>query len=52
MTFAVVDRGREGVAAVLMILDDEAEAEAIAFDLRDRQVRADVVEVDRVLLSE
>jgi hypothetical protein len=52
VTFAVVDRDQEGIAAVLMLLDDEAEAEAIAFELRDRDVRADVIQVDRALLAQ
>ena len=49
MHFAVVDRDRKSVAAVLMLLHDEAEA--IAIDLREHEVRADAVGVDRALLS-
>ena len=42
--FAVIDRDREGDEAVLMVVDDRAEAEAIAMDLRRTGVRADVIE--------
>jgi hypothetical protein len=42
MPFAIVDREKEGVGAVLMILEDEAEAETIVVELRRRHVRADV----------
>jgi hypothetical protein len=42
--FAIVDRDRgEGLESVLMILDDQAEAEIIAFELRQRGIRADVI---------
>ena len=49
--FAVIDRDREGADAVLMLLPDRAEAEAVAIDLREHEVRADVVEVDPALPS-
>jgi hypothetical protein len=42
MPFAIVDREKDGVGAVLMILDEQAEAETIVFELRRRSVRADV----------
>ena len=42
MPFAIVDRDREGVAAVLMIVDDQPEAETIVVELRGRGIRADV----------
>jgi hypothetical protein len=40
--FAIVDREREGVEAVLMIVDDKSDAEMIALELRPANVRADV----------
>jgi hypothetical protein len=49
--FAVIDLDREGADAVLMLLPDRAKAEAVAIDLRDHDVRADVVEVDPALPS-
>ena len=42
MPFAIVDGEKDGVGAVLMILDEETEAETIVFELRRRHVRADV----------
>ena len=41
--FAVIDVERDGRLGVLMIVDDQAEAEAIAVELRRAGVRADVV---------
>jgi len=41
----VVDRDKEGVGAVLMIVDGKDEAEDIAIELRRPGVRADVVAV-------
>jgi len=42
--FAVIDRDRDGDDAVLMVVGDRADAEAIAMDLRRTGVRADVIE--------
>ena len=42
MPFAIVERGTEGIDAILMIVEEEAEAEAIVFALRRHDVRADV----------
>ena len=42
--YAVIDRDRDGDDPVLMVLDERADAEAIAMDLRNTGVRADVVE--------
>ena len=43
--FAVVDRDKEGPSAALVLVDEQAEAEAIAMELRRGGVRADVVPV-------
>jgi hypothetical protein len=43
MSYAIVDRDLDGVAAVLMIVDEEPEAETIMNELRQRGVHADVV---------
>ena len=45
MPFAVIDRDRDGAAAVLLVVHDKAEAENIAMDLRHRGMRADVAAV-------
>ena len=42
MPFAIVEREREGIDAILMVVEEEAEAEAIVFELRRHDVRADV----------
>jgi len=42
MSFAVVDRTRQGTPAVLVIIDERDEAEAIAIELRQRGVEAEV----------
>jgi hypothetical protein len=47
--FAVIDLDQDGPDAVLMLVPDEADAEAIAVILRENDVRADVVEVDRTV---
>jgi hypothetical protein len=41
--FAIIDRDRAGADAVLLVVEDLAEAEAIAFELRRKDVRVDVV---------
>jgi len=46
MPFAIVDRSRSGIESVLMILDERAEADAIAFELRRRHLDVRVVEFD------
>jgi hypothetical protein len=43
MPFAIVDREREGTNAVLMILDEQSEAETIAIELRQVNLRVDVM---------
>jgi hypothetical protein len=52
MSFAVVDLDREGVSAVLMLLDEQAEAQRIAIEMRGREVSADVIQVDRASLAQ
>ena len=42
--FAVIDRDRNGDEAVLMVVAERTDAEAIAMDLRNNGVRADVIE--------
>jgi hypothetical protein len=42
MPFAIVDRAREGASGILMIVDERAEAETIAMELRQANVRVDV----------
>jgi hypothetical protein len=42
MPFAIVDQERDGVGAVLMIVEEEDEAEAIVFELRRHDVRVDI----------
>jgi hypothetical protein len=42
MPFAIVDREKEGVDAILMIVDEQEEAETIVVELRRRDVRADL----------
>jgi hypothetical protein len=44
VAFAIVDRDRDGVEAVLMIVDDKADAETIAIELRSANVRVDVLQ--------
>jgi hypothetical protein len=51
MSFAIVDRDRDGVGAVLMIVDEQPEAETIMVELRARGVRADVEIVEPALPS-
>jgi len=41
--FAIVDRDGEGAAAVLMIVDEQYDAEKIASELRQANVRVDVL---------
>ena len=41
--FAIVDREREGTAAILMIVDEASEAERIAIELREANVRVEVL---------
>jgi hypothetical protein len=42
MPFAIVDREKDGVGAILMIVEEQDEAETIVVELRRRDVRADV----------
>ena len=41
--FAIVDREREGTDAILMLVEDQADAETIVVELRRRDVQADAV---------
>jgi hypothetical protein len=50
MPYAVVLNGREDVAAVLMLLDDRTEAEAIALDIRAAGHGVEVRQVGEGLL--
>jgi len=45
MPFAIVDREREGTSAVLMIVDEQADAETIAIELRQANGSVDVLPV-------
>jgi hypothetical protein len=47
VVYGMVLAGRTDAAAVLMIVDDQAEAEAIAFELRQRDQRVEVVAIPR-----
>ena len=42
MPFAIVDRERDGVGAILMIVDEKDEADTIVVELRRRDVRAHI----------
>jgi hypothetical protein len=42
MPFAIVDREKDGVGAILMIVEEEDDAETIVVELRRRDVRADL----------
>jgi hypothetical protein len=41
--FAIVDREREGSEAILMLVEEQANAETIVVELRRRDVQADAV---------
>jgi hypothetical protein len=42
MPFAIVDREKDGVGVILMIVEEQEEAETIVVELRRLDVRADV----------
>ena len=48
MTFAIVDREREGIGSVLMLVDEKREAEEIAIELRRAGVRAEALGAEAV----
>jgi len=43
--FAIIDREREGTDAVLMIVDEKIDAEMIAIELRQSDLRVDVLQI-------
>jgi hypothetical protein len=45
--FAIVYRDRDGAEVVLMIVDDKVDAERIAIELRQANVRVDVLPADQ-----
>jgi hypothetical protein len=42
MSFAVVDRDRQGIGAILVILDERNEADSMAIELRRAGIKAEV----------
>jgi hypothetical protein len=43
--FAIIDRERDGAEAVLMIVDEKVDAEMIAIELRQSDLRVDVLQI-------
>jgi hypothetical protein len=48
VTFAIVDREREGIGSVLMLVEERREAEEIAIELRRIGVRAEALGAEAV----